>query len=133
MKNEEETLREPGGVASNTVQGLMEHSALPTQITPRSFWLVIYEHRPAVITIAPTGTHFFACGQEEAWPLSQVTGWLHQIHIVSDLDKKRLDWLDDQRAPVTIDGETLLAYRWELEGQRHGLREAIDAARGELP
>lgn len=30
-------------------------------------------------TIAPTGTHFFACGQEEAWPLSEIRGWIRKI------------------------------------------------------
>lgn len=57
--------------------------ALPIPINPGSFWLVIYEHRPAVITIAPDGSGFFACGQEECWPKTEVQAWLREIKVVN--------------------------------------------------
>ena len=46
---------------------------------PGSFWLVEYEHRPAVITISPDGDGFFACGQDALWPLTEVQKWFKRI------------------------------------------------------
>lgn len=66
----------------NTREGQKGDKPAPVPICPGSFWLVIYEHRPAVITIAPDGSGFFACGQEELWPKNQITGWLREIKIV---------------------------------------------------
>jgi hypothetical protein len=44
-------------------------------------------------------------------------------------DTERLDWLDEQREPVSRDGETLECYAWGVYGQNLGVREAIDNAR----
>jgi len=52
------------------------------EISPGSFWLVIYEHRPSVIKIAPDRSGFFAVGQEECWPLTEVQAWLRHIPII---------------------------------------------------
>jgi hypothetical protein len=59
-------------------------SEFPQKISPGSFWLVIYEHRPAVITIAPDGSGFFACGQEPCWPLREINAWIRQIHVLQE-------------------------------------------------
>lgn len=66
------------------------------QIRAGQFWLVIYEHRPAVITIAPCGTCFFACGQEELWPLTEVQAWLRRIKVVEPVESSKPKSVEEQ-------------------------------------
>ena len=68
---------------SGGVTGSARPSNFPNkEIRPGSFWLVLYEHRPNVIRIAPDRSGFFAPGQEELWPLTEVQAWLREIIVV---------------------------------------------------
>lgn len=48
-------------------------------------------------------------------------------------DSARLDWLDEQREPVSRDGETLECYAWGVYGQNFDVRNAIDTAMSTTP
>lgn len=42
-------------------------------------------------------------------------------------DTQRLDWLDEQREPISYDNnQTLHSYAWAIEAQHHSIRDAID-------
>jgi hypothetical protein len=68
--------------------------------------------------------HCSQCGLNELADEQEI------INRAQSEDKARLDWLDEQREPISYDGgATLHSYAWAIEAMHMGIREAIDAAR----
>ena len=51
----------------------------PDFVNPDSMWLVIYECIFQVIHVSPSGTGFFATGQDALWSFDNVQDWIMEI------------------------------------------------------
>lgn len=72
---------------------------IPSNVKAGQFWHVIYECRPTIVEIAPSGKGFFAFGQDVIWDLSAVADWINQIHLLKSNYEEEyeayIEWLEN--------------------------------------